>query len=133
MAPTSARASIPPTASITSAPNAVVAGSIVSDAPGKACPPTATPAGWGPYPAARCTMWQRASGLLTGATVSKGERLIVCQRDLGIPNPVYTANQANTWWIWMAADNGTWDWFPETAVSQGATRTPINGIALCTS
>ena len=76
-------------------------------------------------------MWQVASGLLTGATVTKGERLIVCQRNLAIPNPVYTPTQANTWWVWMQADNGSWDWFPETAVSQGASQVPVNGVARC--
>ena len=118
-------------ASLTSPPNAGASGSIVTDSPGTACVQTAAPAGWGTYPAARCKMWQVASGLLTGATVTKGERLIVCQRNLAIPNPVYTPTQANTWWIWMQADTGTWDWFPETAVSQGATQAPVNGVALC--
>ena len=56
---------------------------------------------------------------------------IACQADLRHPNPIYKATQTNTRWVWTQANDGTWDWFPQTAISQGAAGLPINGIARC--
>lgn len=80
---------------------------------------------------ANCSFWKSSTGLLSGEAASKGQIVVACQRDLGQANPVYTAKQTNTWWVWTTSDAGSWDWFPETAVSQGAPDEPINGIAVC--
>lgn len=68
-----------------------------------------------------CAFWQSATGLTTGLPLSKTDHKgIACQADLRHPNPIYKANQTNTWWVWTQANDGTWDWFPQTAISQGA-------------
>lgn len=85
----------------------------------------------GGYPAATCRFWKKSGGLLTGESLGTGTQRIACQRDLDIENPVYTAKQTNTWWMWTTSDDGTWDWFPATAVAEGASGQPINGVALC--
>ncbi len=97
---------------------------------GKPCA-TGASAGWGSYPGATCTVWQRTAGLLTGRILSKRSIVVACQADLGTWNPVYTANQTNTWWFWARSDDGTWDWFPETSISEGTSNQPVNGVALC--
>ncbi len=99
--------------------------------PGEACAATGGPS-FGEYPGASCKMWQPSTGLRSGKALSKTDvHTVACQADLGQANPVFAANQTNTWWVWTQADDGTWDWFPETAVSQGAANAPINGVAVC--
>jgi hypothetical protein len=105
--------------------------SIVTGSAGKSCATSTDLSGWGGYPLAGCRTWKESSGLLTGATLSKKDLTITCQADLQEQNPVYTVGQTNTWWVWTQADNGTWDWFPETAIAQGASNQPVNGIARC--
>lgn len=87
--------------------------------------------GWGGYRPAQCTMWKASVGLKSRAALPKGPRIVVCQADLGTANPVFTKGQRNTWWVWVVTDDGSMDWFPHTAVSQGESDRPINGIALC--
>jgi hypothetical protein len=98
---------------------------------GTACRSTAMPSEYGSYPLARCRMWHRSKGLLSGETLAKGGTTVTCQRDLDRPNPQYRTGQFNTWWVWTTSDTGTWDWFPQTAVAEGVSGQPINGIALC--
>jgi hypothetical protein len=103
---------------------------VMTTSGGKPCV-TGAFAGWGSYPGATCTVWQRTAGLLTGRILSKRSIVVACQADLGTWNPVYTANQTNTWWFWARSDDGTWDWFPETSISEGTSNQPVNGVALC--
>lgn len=103
---------------------------IQSTSSGTACSNTGQQSGWGGYPMASCRTWKDSTGLITGTPLGRGNVLITCQADVGEANPVYTANQHNTWWFW-AQSGGVWDWFPETALSEGATNQPVNGIALC--
>lgn len=135
--PPTTQASLPPTTQVpertgrqepTRTPTSVV---VVTSSGGDACTTAGGLSGWGAYPAANCRTWKESSGLRTGATLSRKNLSITCQADLQEENPVYTAGQRNTWWVWTQADNGTWDWFPETAIAQGATNQPINGIARC--
>lgn len=104
---------------------------IMTTADGRACESDVARDAFGGYPAAFCRTWQESVGLRSGARLSTGDLHVTCQADLGEPNPVFTENQANTWWFWTQADNGVWDWFPQTALSQGATMQPTNGIAIC--
>jgi len=98
---------------------------------GKSCATSRSKTTWGGYPVATCRFWKKATGLTTGERVNKGTRRIACQRNLGIDNPVYTAKQTNTWWVWTQSAQGIWDWFPETAIAEGASDQAINGIASC--
>lgn len=98
---------------------------------GSACEATSAESGWGPYPVGVCRTWKPATGLLTQSPLRPGTLRVTCQADLREENPVYTAGQTNTWWFWAQADNGTWDWFPETALAQGASDQSVNGVALC--
>lgn len=104
---------------------------VVRGAAGKACSTSTSRSDYGDYPLARCTLWRASEGLLHGETSSRGPREVTCQRDLGRENPVFRRGQTNTWWVWTTSDDGTWDWYPETAVAQGASDQPINGIAQC--
>lgn len=104
---------------------------VVRGSDGAACTPLRARSDYGDYPMAQCKMWQRSEGLLTGETLGKGAKKLTCQRDLDADNPVFKSGQTNTWWAWTTSDDGTWDWFPETAVAQGAPDQPINGIARC--
>ena len=104
---------------------------VVNDSGGKACQTTNATSDYGDYPVARCNLWKSADGLLSDETIRKGIARITCQRDLERDNPIYTPGQTNTWWVWTTSENGTWDWFPETAVAEGVSDQPINGIALC--
>lgn len=105
--------------------------SIMSEADGRACDNVGSADDFGQYPAALCKTWKPSTGLTSAAPLSPGELLVACQADLGVSNPVFTEGQENTWWIWARSDAGTWDWFPETALSQGESMQPTNGIALC--
>jgi hypothetical protein len=105
--------------------------SVVRGSGGADCSSLETRSDYGDYPLARCTMWQRSEGLLHEEPLSKGAERVTCQRDLGRDNPTFKAGQTNTWWVWTTSDDGTWDWYPETAVSQGLSDQPINGIARC--
>ena len=105
--------------------------SIVTGSGGDSCTAAGGSSAWGGYPLADCRTWKDSNGLRTGAPLSRKSLSITCQADLQERNPVLTAGQSNTWWVWTQADNGTWDWFPETAIAQGATNQPINGIARC--
>ncbi len=104
---------------------------VVRTSDGTACRISDTALVYGGYPAASCNLWQRAKGLRTGELAKKGAKRVACQRNLGRENPVYKQGQVNTWWVWTTSTSGTWDWFPETAVAEGASSQPINGIALC--
>jgi len=76
-------------------------------------------------------MWRRSEGLISGERLAKGSTTVTCQRNLALDNPIYKAGQTNTWWVWAQSDEAAWDWFPETAVGEGVSDQPINGIALC--
>jgi uncharacterized membrane protein YhaH (DUF805 family) len=104
---------------------------IVRTSDGTSCRTTKLQGGYGTYRLASCKLWQVADGLISGEAARKGAKQITCQRNLGVSNPVYKAGQTNTWWVWTTSNRGTWDWFPETAVAEGASNEPINGIALC--
>lgn len=103
---------------------------VMSSAAGRPCLPGGA-SGWGTYPGGLCTTWQPSVGLTSGRALSKGSVVVACQANLGQPNPVYTAGPTNTWWLWARADDGTWDWFPETAIREGESAQPVNGVALC--
>ncbi|WP_425309205.1 hypothetical protein AADG42_10680 [Ammonicoccus fulvus] len=105
--------------------------SVQSGSSGSACSATVRQSSWGAYPLGDCRTWKPATGLISGSALSTGPISVTCQADLREPNPIYTANQTNTWWFWAQADNGTWDWFPETALAQGASNQSVNGVALC--
>lgn len=104
---------------------------VQSSSSGSACSATSRQSSWGSYPVGECRTWKPSTGLISGASLSTGTIAITCQADLRESNPIYTANQTNTWWFWAQADNGTWDWFPETALAQGASNQSVNGVALC--
>ncbi|MCE1179912.1 MAG: hypothetical protein LWW86_12920 [Micrococcales bacterium] len=97
------------------------------------CPPvTTTDGAYGLYLPADCRFWHESTGLVHGGTLSKDSpHLVACQADLGRANPVFTAGQTNTWWVWVASDDGMWDWHPLTAVSQGESDSPVPGVSLC--
>ena len=103
---------------------------VMDHADGKACR-TSSKVVAGGYPSATCRFWKKSQGLLSGEPLATGSQRIACQRDLDIENPVYTAKQSNSWWLWTTSDDDTWDWFPATAVAEGASDQPINGVALC--
>ena len=105
--------------------------SIVTGSAGDSCVIGSALSSWGGYPLASCRTWKASSGLLTGSALSRKDLTITCQADLGEQNPIFTAGQTNTWWVWTQADTGTWDWFPETAIAQGASDQPVNGVARC--
>ncbi len=129
-APTPSASETPVTSAVTPKPNPTNV-AVVRTSTGQACAENGGASGYPGYPGAVCTFWQPSAGLTTWRTVAKGSRLIACQADLGVPNPAYAANQANTWWLWAQADDGTWDWFPETAIAQGDSGRPVNGVAQC--
>lgn len=104
---------------------------VIAGGPGSACRDRVATSAYGGYPAAECKFWKAAKGLEKRGPMPTGQRLVTCQENLGIENPVYTAKQRNTWWVWAQGSDGVWDWFPETAISQGESGNPINGIALC--
>ncbi len=95
------------------------------------------PAAYGDYPAARCTFFETASGRLTGERISAGEgprnesKKVACQRNLRIDNPEFNSGQTNTWWVWVRSDDGSYDWFPETAIVEGASDRPLGAVAVC--
>jgi hypothetical protein len=103
---------------------------VVSDAAAAPCRESSRTV-YGGYPAASCDLWKTPVGLLHEEPITKGSRRVACQRDLDVDNPVYTPKQTNTWWIWTTSETGTWDWYPETAIEQGASDQPVNGVALC--
>lgn len=103
---------------------------IIRSTPGEACI-TQSGQGWGGYYPAACKMWKPSTGLITNAQLGVGPRVVICQADLGKENPVFTAKQRNTWWVWVVTDDGRMDWFPETAVSQGESGLPISGVSVC--
>lgn len=73
---------------------------VVKGSGGDACTSSGGGSAWGGYPAATCRTWKASSGLRTGATLSPQTLSITCQADLQEENPVYTAGQRNTWWVW---------------------------------
>lgn len=103
---------------------------IIRSTAGEACI-TQSGQGWGGYYPAACKMWKPSTGLITSAPLGVGSRVVICQADLGKENPVFTAKQRNTWWVWVVTDDGRMDWFPETAVSQGESGLPISGVSVC--
>ena len=103
---------------------------VVDYADGKACVPSKLKKLWGGYPAASCRFWKNTDGLRTGEPIARGPHQVAAQRDLGVQNPTYADKQRNTWWVWAKSDDGSWDWFPATAIAEGASDQPINGIAL---
>jgi serine/threonine protein kinase len=104
---------------------------IVRNADDKPCQNTGEAGNWGPYPIAICNFWQTPRGLVTRERVGKGPKKVTCQRNLGRKNHEYLPRETNTWWVWTTSKSGLWDWFPETALKEGAPDQPINGIALC--
>lgn len=88
------------------------------------------PSPYGNYAYASCRTWQDTTGL-NGHALTKGDLNAVCQSHLGHENPVFTPGQENTWWFWAESDSGEYDWFPHTALSQGATMQPVSGIPHC--
>jgi hypothetical protein len=97
----------------------------------RACRKTGISSGYGGYPAADCELFRRTTGLQTKEKASKGHIEVACQRDLRKANRDYRPGQTNTWWVWTTSDSGTWDWFPETAVVEGASDEPIGNVAVC--
>ena len=104
--------------------------SIAAGSGGKACT-AGEDSGWAGYPGASCTFWQEPSGLGSGKAVTKGQWTVACQADLGRANPVYRAGQENTWWLWVQDQEGSWDWYPQTAIKEGASGRPVDGVAFC--
>ena len=100
------------------------------DAAGEPCQETSSTV-YGGYPAASCDVFKNPTGLLHEERVEKGRRRVACQRDLKVDNPKYSAKQTNRWWIWTTSEAGTWDWYPETAIKEGGSDQPVNGVALC--
>ncbi len=102
---------------------------VVRDQQHDECRPTgSTTAG---YPTANCRVFVETAGRATGTSVPKTQLEIACQRDFpGSPNPVYRANQHNTYWVW-ATYAGQWDWFPETSLAEGGSGLPLGQVALC--
>ncbi len=105
-------------------------GAMVRYQPGSGCVPTTVATGYGSYQRTMCTSMRSYEGL-GGELLRAGATWVVCQRNLGLPNPVYVAGQTNTWWFFTKSDNGMWGWFPHTLLSQGSDGLPINGIPLC--
>lgn len=105
-------------------------GAMVRNQPGTGCEPTAVASGYGSYQRAVCTSMRAYEGI-GGEILRAGRTWVVCQRNLGLPNPVYVAGQTNTWWFFTKSDNGMWGWFPHTLLAQGSDGRPINGIPLC--
>lgn len=101
------------------------------EAEGSACETdNHVPSPYGNYAYASCRTWQDVEGL-GGHHLTKGDLNAVCQSDLGIENPSFLENQANTWWFWAESDTGEYDWFPHTALAQGETNQPVVGIPHC--
>ena len=115
---------------VADAPPAAPAGvTVVRDQQHDECRPAGSQAGG--YPVARCRVFVPTSGRSSGTAVPKGELEVACQRDFpSQPNPVYRANQHNTYWVW-ATSGGEWDWFPETALAEGGSDLPLGQVALC--
>lgn len=113
----------------TDAPPVTSAPTVIRDQSNKECRPTGeTVAG---YPVAACKAWQAGAAMWEPVSLAKGSIDVVCQRNFpSMPNPQYTAKQANTWWFWAQA-GGTWDWFPETALSEGGSNAPVGQVAMC--
>jgi hypothetical protein len=103
---------------------------VVDDADGDACDTSGTRTIWGGYPAATCRFYVDTEGLVSEDPLAEGSHRVAAQRDLGIENPSYAEGQSNTWWVWAQSDGGTWDWFPATALAEGASDQPVNGVAL---
>jgi serine/threonine protein kinase len=101
----------------------------ITDAPGNGCTPsTGSVAG---YRKVTCHTRHPSSGLHGEGVLGVGSQWILCQQDLRQTNPVFQTGQTNSWWFWTLSDNGVWDWFPETALEEGASDNPVNGIPLC--
>ncbi len=96
---------------------------------GRAC--ASADSSWEGYPGASCTFWQTPTGLQKGRELTKGSQTVACQADLGKENPVYRAGQENTWWLWVKTGDNSWDWYPETAITEGVSGKPVDGVALC--
>lgn len=101
------------------------------NSPGEGCIPREDEGTGLRYGIAECKFWQESVGLLHGRTLPKGSGIVVCQADLARDNPVFTANQTNTWWVWVRTLTGPEDWFPLTAVSQGESNHPVPDVPLC--
>ena len=95
------------------------------------CGATDRPSGYKNYPAGECRFFENTKGLRTKEKASKGPITVACQRDLKRENKINRFGGTNTWWVWTTSDDGTWDWFPETSVDEGASDKPIGGVALC--
>jgi len=101
----------------------------ITDAPGNGCTPsTGSVAG---YRRVTCHTNHPSSGLHGAGVLGVGSQWILCQQDLRRTNPVFQTGLTNSWWFWTLSDNGVWDWFPETALEEGASDNPANGIPLC--
>jgi len=101
----------------------------ITDAPGNGCTPsTGSVAG---YRKVTCHTRHPSWGLQGAGVLGVGSQWILCQQDLHQTNPVFQTGQTNSWWFWTLSDNGVWDWFPETALEEGASDNPVNGIPVC--
>ncbi len=101
----------------------------VTGAPGRGCTPSSGSVGG--YSKVTCHTAHPSKGLERKGALGVGSQWVLCQQDLGRANPVFLAAQTNSWWFWTLSDNGVWDWFPETALKEGASDSPANGIAVC--
>lgn len=111
------------------APRAATSAEVIRDSTHKECRSARSKVAG--YPVGNCDVFRGTEGYETGVYLSKGEVAIVCQRQFpSRENPQYLSGQENTWWFW-ARSGQTWDWFPETAISQGGSRLPLGRIAVC--
>jgi serine/threonine-protein kinase len=104
-------------------------GAAITDAPGNGCTPSTGSVA--EYRKVICHTNHPSSGLHGAGVLGVGSQWILCQQDLGQTNPVFQTGQTNSWWFWTLSDNGVWDWFPETALVEGASDNPVNGIPVC--
>jgi hypothetical protein len=83
------------------------------------------------YSKVTCHTGHSSRGLQGDGVLGVGSQWVLCQQDLQQTNPVFQTGQTNSWWFWTLSDNGIWDWFPETALKEGVSDNPVNGIPLC--
>lgn len=101
----------------------------ITGAPGSGCSPaTGSVSG---YRKVTCHTGHASTGLQRQGVLGVGNQWVLCQQDLRRTNPVFQEGQTNSWWFWTLSDNGIWDWFPETALKEGGSDNPANGIPPC--
>ena len=110
---------------------------VTAQATSAACVKTNKPAD-PPYQAwkqVNCHTWHSSISLAGNAYLGVGAEYVVCQRNIGIPNPAYGGHH-NTWWVWTLGDrhgsySSNWGWFPETAFVEGGENVPIGNVPYC--